>query len=121
MNPTKPLLITLSIAALTLAGCSSHHKTARILKQDQAHVAMTLNKDFGATIVSVHDGKRIEPCLVKGANPSKHPAHLKPCDPDIDKGKLLHEETYRVSVREGSKCIIIWANGFKYKFCFPSK
>ncbi|MCU7907020.1 MAG: hypothetical protein KZQ76_14515 [Candidatus Thiodiazotropha sp. (ex Epidulcina cf. delphinae)] len=93
----------------------------RSLEQDRADIVMTLNEDFGATIVSVHDGKRLEPCLVEGAEPSKHPAHLKPCGPDIDKGKLLHEETYRVSVREGSRCFYITVNGYEYKFCIPSK
>jgi hypothetical protein len=113
--------LVLSIPVLVLAGCSEV-KTARILEEDQAQMAITLNKGYGTTVIAVNDGQRIEPCaLVSEATKQQVQKAVEPCDPDEGdaEGEVLFEEHYKVTVREGSICITVMSGSRKYRFCDP--
>ncbi|MCU7830075.1 MAG: hypothetical protein KZQ85_13500 [Candidatus Thiodiazotropha sp. (ex Myrtea sp. 'scaly one' KF741663)] len=119
MKSWKLLLITIGIASLLLSGCAQY-KTSRIISQDQAQVAITLNKGYANSIIALNDGARIEPCIDPDVRQQKkaESTSLKECDP-VGKGKILFEETYKVTAREGSFCISIWAGSHRYDFCDP--
>ncbi|MCU7808489.1 MAG: hypothetical protein KZQ73_11570 [Candidatus Thiodiazotropha sp. (ex Semelilucina semeliformis)] len=119
MKSWKLLLMAIGIASLLLSGCAQY-KTSRIISQDQAQVAITLNKDYAASIIALNNGARIEPCIDPNVRKQKNMASesIKTCEPLKD-GKLLHEETYKVRVTEGSVCISIWVGHYRYDFCDP--
>jgi hypothetical protein len=120
-------IIMLSALVLLFVGCSEQRgapmlKTAKILKEDQAQVAITLNKDFTNTVIAVNDAKRITPCAL-AADAAKRQVQddIKPCEPEAEagKGEILFEDTYKVTVRKGSICLTIISASSKYRFCDP--
>jgi len=127
MEKHKRLVFVLGLLALLLAACSEQHnkpvlKTAKILEQDRAQLAITLNKGYGTTVIATNNGERIEPCaLAREAVKQQPQEDLKPCkaDPADAKGKVLFEDTYKVTVREGSICITVISGSRKYRFCDP--
>lgn len=120
MKYTKSLILAVCISVLMLSGCT-HYQTTKILKQDQAQIAITLNKGYKTTVIAANDGKRIEPCIVENKRQKADSSTLKTCEPDLDtgKGKILFEETYKVTVREGSVCVSLWAGPYRFDFCDP--
>lgn len=119
MKSRNLLILTAGIVALMLSGCAQYN-TSRILSQDDAQVAITLNKDYKTSIISVNDGARIEPCIDPDVRQQEktEPTSAKICGP-LGQGKILREETYKLTVREGSVCISIWAGNHRYDFCDP--
>ena len=119
------LPVTIAITALVLAACGGGDKlkpgpkeSARIMEQEQSQVAILLNKGFSSSVVAINNGKRIKPCK-KDENSQE--ASSKKCypeghDPD---GKVLFEETYKVTIREGSTCITVTSGFHSYDFCDP--
>lgn len=116
-NILRPLALLLII--LLLSGCAQL-QTSRILSKDEAQVAITLNKDFATSVVSVNDGEKIAPCI--SPDIKRQQAYtdkdLKICGPAGD-GKILFEQTYKLTVREGSVCISLWVGDRRYDFCDP--
>ena len=115
-------IIALSISILLLSGCThTHYKTTKILKQDQAQVAITLNKDFKNTVISTNDGKRIEPTCIVDEKTRKSEPSIPLCESDFAAkgGEVLYAETYKVVVKKGSVCISIWNGPYRYDFCDP--
>lgn len=113
----RPLVVLITLLLLT--GCAQF-QTSRILSKDDAQVAITLNKDFATSVVSVNDGEKVVPCINPDIKRQKAYTDndLKVCEP-IKDGKVLHEATYKVQVREGSVCISIWSGNRRYDFCDP--
>lgn len=121
MDINKYFIIALSCTGLLFAGCSET-KTAQIMKEDQAQLAITLNKGFKTTVIATNTGERIQPCtLARQSDVKQQAAEPDNCKPDehADNGKVLHEETYKVTVREGSVCITVISGSRKYRFCDP--
>jgi predicted component of type VI protein secretion system len=120
MNTKTAILLTFA-TSIALTGCSHvNYKNAKILSQDDAKVAVTINKDLSNTVINTNTGERIEPCkidpqevklseeeIIKRCYPDGH-------DPD---GKILSE--MKITVREGSKCITIVSASRYYVFCQP--
>jgi hypothetical protein len=117
-------------AVLILSACTHTDKklikTAGILKQDQAQVAITLNKGFENSVIATNNGKRITPCLDREYMGISHSnmqaieaANLQPCEPLPADGKILYEQNYKVVVREGSVCFSLWVGSRRYDFCDP--
>lgn len=127
----KTLLnVALCIAVFGLAGCdeldgvdhSGPAASALIMQQDQSQIALLLNKGFSTSVVAINDGKRIEPCKIdQQAGEKGRVAAVKSCYPDGHNpdGKILFEETYKVTVREGSTCITVRSGSHVYVFCQP--
>ena len=115
------IIIALSISTLMLSGCT-HHRTTKILKADQAQVAITLNKGFEATVISTNDGKRIAPTCVTDTKLQKTDPPVPLCNESDFSAKgdnVLYEQTYRVVVKEGSVCIKIKIGTSGYELCDP--
>ena len=119
MNVKAHLPIAFLIVVLLLSGCAQT-QTTRILSKDQAQVAITLNKDFETTVVSVNDGERVVPCISPKVKRDQayEDKDLKVCGP-VGQGKVLYSQTYKVEVREGSVCISIWVGNHRFDFCDP--
>ena len=119
MKATITRTIIILSVGLLLTGCAQT-QTTRILSKDDAQVAITLNKGFENTVVSVNDGERVVPCISRDIK--RQEAYtgedLKVCEP-LGTGKVLYEENYKVQVREGSVCISIWVGSRRYDFCDP--
>jgi hypothetical protein len=134
----KTLLFTiliLSVISISLPGCTHATKkatktsklieTTKILEQDKARVAITLNKGFGITVISTNDGKRIEPKCVTNKKAQQSYPSVPLCDefnfdaakPDSE--KVLYKQTFQVSVKQGSVCVYVKIGSAYYKFCDP--
>ncbi|MCG8015253.1 MAG: hypothetical protein JAY97_03470 [Candidatus Thiodiazotropha sp. 'RUGA'] len=115
--------IALTLFSIFISGCApSHYKTSKILKQDNAQVAITLNKGFETTVISTNDGKRIEPICVMDEKAKKRNASVPMCEENVfsDKdNKVLYEKTFNVKVVEGSVCVKVRIGSAVYKFCDP--
>jgi len=85
-----------------------HEHTTSIMKENDAQVAITLNKDLSFDILGVRAVKRVEPCK-KGRNNDCH------FDPD----KIFAQETFTITIVEGSCCAYISGSDTTYKFCTP--
>ena len=132
MIRSKVTTLTLALAVLGVAGCEQW-KVARIYKQDDAQLALTLNKDATVTVVGIGAGERVEPCKLRatpstdqklgkaGAMPDDKT--LAECYPDGHvPGKILFQETYTISVREGSCCAdVVSADGEVRVYCSPPR
>lgn len=128
MNRRKLMTLTLVLAVFGIVGCTS--KVAAIYKEDNSQLALALNKDSSVTVVGVGAGERVKSCEVPtspsvaqeagkpGALPDE--AALARCFPDGHvPGKILFQQTYTITVREGSKCVDV-VNGNKiYVYCSP--
>jgi len=99
---------------LTLGACSTVReqsntlKTAKIMDKDKAQVALTLNKNLSFDVLGVRAGKRIEPCK-KGEGNDCH----------YDRKKIFAQETFTITIVEGSCCAYISGGSATYKFCTP--
>lgn len=128
MTGSKSVIVSLTLAVLGMAGCAQS-KVATILEKDNAQLALALNKDGSVTVVGIRDGVRVKPCEVSpspltqdagraGAVPDEKA--LAQCFPDGHvPGKILFQQNYTITVREGSKCIDVWVNGMVYVLCDP--
>jgi len=129
MTRRKLMAFALALAVFGVAGCTQW-KAASILKDDGAQLALALNKDGSVTVVGVGAGERVKPCEVL-ANPAgaqeagkasampdeKALAH---CFPNGHvPGKILFEQTYTISVREGSKCAVVRNGDVYFVYCSP--
>ena len=85
-------------------------------------MALLLNKGFSTSVVGINDGKSIEPCKIDPQSVQKDRrtaiASCYPEDHNPD-GKILFEDTYKVTVREGSTCITVRSGSHVYVFCDP--
>lgn len=129
MNRKKLMTLTLALAVLGIAGCAPS-KVATIFEKDNSQLALALNKDGSVTVVGVGAGERVKPCEVPTSSSvaqevgkavaipdDKTIAH---CFPDGHvPGKILFEQTYTISVREGSKCAYVWSGNKLYVYCSP--
>jgi hypothetical protein len=135
----KTLLSTIiisSVISITLSGCThAHkntktpettklHKTTKILKQDQARVAITLNKDLTTTVIATNDGQRIKPECVIYDEERQSDSSIPVCDKQnlaarSASEEILYEQTYKISVIKGSVCVTIIAPPYNYKLCDP--
>jgi hypothetical protein len=107
---------------LLFTGCGTNYKNAKILAEDKAQVAITLNKDFSSTIILVNEGKRLKPtCLIEKVGKETYP-DLPLCS-DLEKAKsntkVLFEEKIHILVKKGSICVEKVIRNFKFKVCDP--
>lgn len=129
MSKKLLLNVTLSIAVLGLTACDKlaglnpgPAESARIMQQDQSQVALLLNKGFSTSVVAINDGARIEPCKIEQQSGEKgRMTDVTGCYPEGHNpdGKILFEDTYKVTVREGSICITMTSGSHTYVFCQP--
>lgn len=122
MKPLQITLVFMTASLLLLTGCTKHYRTTKILKQDNAQVAITLNKGFETTIISTADGQRIEPTCITDKNEKEETPSIPLCDSSRnskESGKILYETAYNVVVREGSICVLITRGVYKYEICDP--
>jgi len=129
MNTKLLLNVALGIAVLGLTGCDQLDgldpglaASARIMQQDQSQMALLLNKGFSTSVVAINDGKSIEPCKIdQQAGEKERMTAVTSCYPDGHNpdGKILFEDTYTVTVREGSTCITVRSGAHVYVFCQP--
>lgn len=110
-------LIFLAISGtiiLILGGCSTVKtqsnvlETAKIMSEDKAQVAVTLNKNLSFDVLGIEAGKRVEPCK-KGKGNDCHFAQ----------NKIFSQETFTITIVEGSCCAYISGGDMTYKFCTP--
>lgn len=129
MTRRKVTTLTLALAVFGVAGCEQW-KVARIYKQDDAQLALTLNKNATVTVVGVGAGERVEPCKLRVPPTDQEPGKgailddktIAECYPDGHvPGKVLFQETYTISVREGSCCADVVNNGQVRVYCSPPK
>jgi hypothetical protein len=122
MKLTKPILIIACVASLAISGCTQQegHTTLRIISQDEAKVAVTINKDLSNTVINTNTGERIEPCkidpqqLKQALNEIPESCYPEGYDPN---GRILSE--VKITVREGSQCITVVSASRYYVFCEP--
>lgn len=130
MIPCRKLaIITLTFAVVGAAGCAQS-KVATILGKDNSQLALALNKDGSVTVVGVGAGERVKPCKVP-ANPlvpqEAGKTDVMPDDKAIAQcfpeghvpGKILFQQTYTITVREGSLCADVQNGGIYYVYCSP--
>ncbi len=113
-------LIFLAISGtiiLTLGACSTVEKvreqsntlkTAKIMDKDKAQIAVTLNKNLSFDVLGVRAGKRVEPCK-KGKSNDCH----------FDSNKIFAQETFTITIVEGSCCAYVSVSDATYEFCTP--
>ena len=115
--------LALMLFSLLISGCApSHYKTSKILKQDNAQIAITLNKGFETTVISTNNGERIDPICVMDEKAKQMHSSIPMCEENefAAKGKkILYENTYKVTVVEGSVCVKVRIGSAVYKFCDP--
>ena len=121
MKRTAVTIVVLSAILTLLSGCAAtSYRNAKILSQDQAKIAMTLNENLSGTLINTNTGERIEPCiadirkekeslesLIKRCYPKGH-------DPD---GEVLASGTF--TLRKGSYCYTGVIGNTLYVFCQP--
>jgi hypothetical protein len=110
------------LTPLVSTSCSTNYKNAKILAEDKAQIAITLNEDFSSTIILTNEGKRLEPtCLVEKDGKETYP-NLPLCS-DIEKAKsntqVLFEEKIHILVKKGSICVEKVIRNLKFKVCDP--
>ena len=120
MRHTKPIALLICSASLLLSGCGTMYSNAKILAQDNANIAVTLNKDLSTTVINTHTGERVEPCSVdiKDGDKALEEA-IRKCYPEghDSKGEIL--TTSKIIVREGSICATIISGSRLYVLCQP--
>ena len=94
--------------------------TMKILKEKDAKVLITINKDFSMDVIGLHKGEKITPCKLNKNDESltDEEKRLK-CYPvgHNPYGKIIKEAN--IQIREGSVCISIWVGNHRYDFCDP--
>ena len=85
-----------------------HEHTANIMKEKDAQVALTLNKNLSFDVLGVNKGERVKPCK-KGEGNDCH----------FDRDKIFAQETFTITIVEGSCCAYISGGSSTYKFCTP--
>jgi hypothetical protein len=123
MKSLKLMILALGASSVLLSGCAQM-KTARIISQDDAQVAITLNKGFTVSVIALNEGERIASCKIydpKGQaqkDPSGNDCPMAKREAKKDM-KVLYKDTYTVTVKEGSTCISIWVGNHEFEFCDP--
>jgi hypothetical protein len=123
MKSMKLLALAFGVSLVLLSGCAQL-KTARILSQDDAQVAITLNKDYSVSVIAINDGERITSCKIPNMKEQRQSDSTgDECPRAKTKAKkdakILYKDTYNVIVKEGSICISIWAGNYEFEFCDP--
>ena len=94
--------------------------TMKILKEKDAKVLITINKDLSMDVIGIHKGEKIKPCKLNKNDESltDEEKRLK-CYPvgHNPYGNILKEAN--IQIREGSVCISIWVGSRRYDFCDP--
>ncbi len=85
-----------------------HDHTADIMKENDAQVAVTLNKNLSFDVLGVRAGKRIEPCK-KGKGNDCH----------FDRDKIFAQKTFTITIVKGSCCAYISGSDSTYEYCSP--
>jgi hypothetical protein len=114
--------VILLFAVLTSGCVPTQYKTAKILKEDNAQIAITLNKGFETTVISTSDGKRIDPICITDKKAYQKQTSIPMCEDQMQakkENKVLYEKTYNVTVIEGSICVRVKIGPAIYKFCDP--
>lgn len=96
------------------------YSNAKILKQDNANVALTINKDLSNTVINTYTGERVLPCFV--ANKNEKLAIDEVIEKCAPKGHDLSGPPVseaQIVVMKGSICIIIVIGSRGYKLCQP--
>lgn len=129
MNRRTLMTLILALAALGVAGCTQW-KVASIYSADNSQLALALNKDGSVTVVGIGAGERVKPCEIP-TNPSTAqeagkavalPDEAAParCFPDGHvPGKILFQQTYTITVREGSLCADVVSGNKVFVYCSP--
>ena len=120
MTYTKTLTFLACAASMTLTGCGTLYSNAKILSEDNANIAVTINKDLSNTVINTHTGERVEPCAVDITETKRPLADaIKKCYPEghDPNGKIL--STTNIVVREGSICATIVSGSRLYVLCQP--
>lgn len=93
---------------------------AKILSQDEANIAITINKNLSGTVINTHTGERIKPCVadIRQAEASLDEL-IKQCHPKGHEpnGKILAFGSY--TLREGSYCYTGVVGNTLYVYCQP--
>ena len=120
MSYTKAITFLIVSSSLALSGCGTMYGNAKILAQDNANVAVTINKDLSTTVINTHTGERVEPCTVdiqqdkRSLQDAINKCYPEGHDPN---GKIL--SSTNITVREGSTCVTIISGSRGYVLCQP--
>jgi hypothetical protein len=113
------IILTSSIMALTLGACSTvkEHsntlKTAKIMKERNAQIAVALNKDLSLDVLGVRAGKRVkETC---GKDNVKGNAGDCQFDPD----DIFAQKTITITIVKGTCCAYIGGASSGTEYCSP--
>ena len=118
----KRTVVTWSIiaaSAVILNGCTMYNN-AKILSDENANIAVTINKDLSQSLINTHTGERLAPCVadIKEANaPLKE--LIKRCYPEghDPNGEIIASGQY--TMRKGSYCYTAVLGNSLYVFCQP--
>ena len=111
------IIITSGIITLTLSACSTikEHsntlETAKIMDEENAQIAVTLNKDLSFNVLGVRAGKRVDTC-VKGQAQAGDCRFEPPGNP-------FYKETFTITIVQGSCCAYISGGSATYEYCSP--
>jgi len=106
-------------AAAMLTGCTMY-SNAKILAEDDAKIAITINKDYSGTLINANTGERITPCIADiSKEDSKLNELIRKCYPEghDPNGKIITSGQF--TLREGSFCYTAVVGNSLYVFCQP--
>jgi len=94
--------------------------TAKILSEEDAKIAITINGDLSGTVINTYMGERIQPCVddIREAQASLD-VLIQKCYPEghDPNGKIIASGSY--TLREGSYCHTIVLGSSLYVYCQP--
>ena len=116
---TKRTIAAMVLMTLGISACDQV-RVANIMKEDESQLALALNKNGSVSVVGVGAASRIDACKLTTPNPAPDSNELAQCYPDGHvPGKVLFQQTYTVTVREGSLCADIVNGSSIYVYCSP--
>ena len=120
MIKNKTIALLMCAASLALSGCGTMYSNAKILEQDNANIAFTINKDLSNTVINTHTGERVKPCDVEIKNKARAVDEvIAKCAPEGHDLSGPPVSDAQIVVKKGSICIIIVSGSRGYLLCQP--
>ena len=114
------IILTSGIMVLTLGACSTVKersntlKTAKIMDERNAQVALTLNKDLSFDVLGVRAGKRVEETTCGEDDVTGNAGDCR-----FDPNDIFAQKTFTVTIVKGTCCAYISGSDITYKYCSP--